>query len=165
MTLDEVIAHAREKAKEKRKEMQCKTCKLFVRSDLHPLQGYCRKNEFHSIEIDSWSKVCSEYVPKEMCKCAEEHEQLAEWLEELKFLKQWKSDIMDSFCKYDVSSFEELVTNARNKAIDDFVKEICKMIVQSENNGNYRFYAVEIKQAIDDLAEQLKAGGADETVL
>lgn len=44
-----------------------------------------------------------------------------------------------------------------DKGIDDFVKEICKMIVQSENNGNYRFYAVEIKQAIADLAEQLKA--------
>ena len=85
-------------------------------------------------------------------------QQIAEWLEELKFLKQWKSDIMDNFCKYDVNSFEELVTNTRNKAIDDFVKEICKMIVQSENNGNYRFYAVEIKQAIADLAEQLKAG-------
>ena len=96
--------------------------------------------------------------PDNIKKCAEEHEQLAEWLEELKFLKQWKSDIMDSFCKYDVSSFEELVTNARNKAIDDFVKEICKMIVQSENNGNYRFYAVEIKQAITDIAEQLKEG-------
>ena len=89
---------------------------------------------------------------------AEDNDQVAEWLEELKFLKQWKSDIMDSFCKYDVSSFEELVVNARNKAIDDFVKEICKMIVQSENNGNYRFYAVEIKQAIANLAEQLKAG-------
>ena len=85
-------------------------------------------------------------------------QQIAEWLEELKFLKQWKSDIMDNFCKYDVNSFEELVTNTRNKAIDDFVKEICKMIVQSENNGNYRFYAVEIKQAIANLAEQLKAG-------
>ena len=70
----------------------------------------------------------------------------------------WKSDVLDEFCKYDVSSFEELVTNTRNKAIDDFVKEIFKMIVQSENNGNYRFYAVEIKQAIADLAEQLKAG-------
>ena len=96
--------------------------------------------------------------PDNIKKCAEEHDQLAEWLEELKFLRQWKSDIMDSFCKYDVNSFEELVTNARNKAIDDFVKEICKMIVQSENNGNYRFYAVEIKQAIADLAEQLKVG-------
>ena len=96
--------------------------------------------------------------PDNIKKCAEEHDQLAEWLEELKFLKQWKSDIMDSFCKYDASSCEELIANARNKAIDDFVKEICKMIVQSENNGNYRFYAVEIKQAIANLAEQLKAG-------
>ena len=96
--------------------------------------------------------------PDNIKKCAEEHDQLAEWLEELKFLKQWKSDVVDSFCKYDVSSFEELVTNTRNKAIDDFVKEICKMIVQSENNGNYRFYAVEIKQAIANLAEELKAG-------
>ena len=96
--------------------------------------------------------------PDNIKKCAEEHDQLAEWLEELKFLKQWKSDIMDSFCKYDVSSFEELITNTRNKAIDDFVKEVCKMIVQSENNGNYRFYAVEIKQAIANLAEELKVG-------
>ena len=87
-----------------------------------------------------------------------QHEQLTEWLEDYKHIKQWKSDIMDSFCRYDVSSFEELVANTRNKAIDDFVKEICKMIVQSENNGNYRFYAVEIKQAIADIAEQLKAG-------
>ena len=43
------------------------------------------------------------------------------------------------------------------KGVDDFLTEICKMIVQSENNGNYRFYAVEIKQSIADLAEQLKA--------
>ena len=48
------------------------------------------------------------------------------------------------------------------KGIDDFLSEICKMIVQSENNGNYRFYAVEIKQSIADLAEQLKAGVKNE---
>ena len=42
------------------------------------------------------------------------------------------------------------------KGIDDFLREICKMYVQSESNGNYRFYAVEIKQSIADLAEQLK---------
>ena len=87
-----------------------------------------------------------------------QHEHLSEWLEDYKHIKQWKSDVMDGFCRYDASSFEELVTNARNKAIDDFVKEICKMYVQSERNGNYRFYSVEIKQAIADLAEQLKAG-------
>ena len=48
------------------------------------------------------------------------------------------------------------------KGIDDFLSEICKMIVQSESNGNYRFYAVEIKQSIADLAEQLKAGDKNE---
>ena len=48
------------------------------------------------------------------------------------------------------------------KGVDDFLKKICKMIVQSESNGNYRFYAVEIKQSIADLAEQLKAGVENE---
>ena len=55
-------------------------------------------------------------------------------------------------------TLDRILSYERNKAIDDFVKEIYKMIVQSENNGNYRFYAVEIKQAIAYLAEQLKAG-------
>lgn len=132
MTLDEAILHAREVAERNRK--QYKNCP--------------------SDRTDIRYQTCEE--------CAEEHKQLAEWLEELKFIRQWKSDIMDDFCKYDVSSFEELVTNVRNKAIDDFVKEICKMYVQSERNGNYRFYSVEIKQTIADLAEQLKAGVAND---
>ena len=72
-------------------------------------------------------------------------QQIAEWLEDYKRIKQWKSDIMDSFCKYDVNSFEELVTNTRNKAIDDFVKEF-KRKTPIEN------------YLIDELAEQLKAG-------
>ena len=48
-----------------------------------------------------------------------------------------------------------------NKAVDDFCAEICKAIVQSERNGDYIFYAVEIKQSISDLAEKLKAGDSD----
>ena len=82
-------------------------------------------------------------------------EQIAEWLEEL---KQYRAIGTVEECKNSVLKILE----AYNKAIDDFVKEICKMIVQSENNGNYRFYAVEIKQAIADLAEQLKAGVENE---
>ena len=128
MTLDEAIAHEKELAKE-----------IYIEAML------CHANPDDG-KLDS----CIE--------SGRYNERLAEWLEELKFIRQWKSDVMDDFCKYDVSSFEELITNARNKAIDDFVKEICKMYVQSENNGNHRFYAVEIKQAIADLAEQLKAG-------
>ena len=96
------------------------------------------------------------YIPK-----GKEEERLAEWLEELKFLRQWKSDVMDEFCKYDCNSVEEARHNAYNKAVDDFCAEICKAIVQSERNGDYRFYAVEIKQSISDLAEKLKAGDVD----
>lgn len=61
---------------------------------------------------------------------------------------------------YDVvlnlTELANLIKTLQDKTIDEFLTEICKMIVQSENNGNYRFYAVEIKQAIADLAEQLK---------
>ena len=83
------------------------------------------------------------------------HEQIANWLEELVMLR------LDS-CMIHMPERLHLVENGYNKAIDDFVKEICKMIVQSENNGNYRFYAVEIKQAIADLAERLKAGATND---
>ena len=130
-------------------------------------------------ELQEEIDLCNKYfIEEDMHKESTEHERLAlkivtmcmqtlsalkdGELEDYKHIKQWKSDVMDGFCKYDVSSFEELIANARNKAIDNFVKEICKMIVQSENNGNYRFYAVEIKQAIADLAEQLKAGEQNE---
>ena len=84
-------------------------------------------------------------------KFVQESGQLAEWLEDYKHIKQWKSDIMDEFCKYDVSSFEELVTNTRNKAIDDFVTK-------------YKFCdnrSIQCRKALncaDCIAEQLKAG-------
>ena len=128
MTLDDAIEHEKELAK----EIYIEAMLCHANPDDGKLDGCIERGRYH--------------------------ERLAEWLEELKFIRQWKSDIMDEFCKHDVSSFEELVTNTRNKAIDDFVKEICKMYVQSERNGNYRFYSAEIKQAIADLAEQLKAG-------
>ena len=78
-------------------------------------------------------------------------QQIAEWLEDYKRIKQWKSDVMEEFCKYDVSSFEELVTNTRNKAIDDFVTK-------------YKFCdnrSIQCRKALncaDCIAEQLKVG-------
>ena len=48
------------------------------------------------------------------------------------------------------------------KGIDDFVKKICEKYTEEESNGNYRFYAVEIKQSIADLAKQLKRKGVTE---
>ena len=103
-------------------------------------------------------------------RSAEEHEQLAEWLEDYKHIKQWKSDIMDSFCKYDVSSFEELIANARNKAIDDFVERLTTYLgienatkygnknAEQMRNSYGTFMNYEIAESIEDVAEQLKAG-------
>ena len=100
-------------------------------------------------EITNTDAICPAHCNIPCEKCLQESGQIAEWLEELKSYKS------DDFTK----NLQTLVyKKVYNKAIDDFVKEICKMIVQSENNGNYRFYAVDIKQAIADLAEQLKAG-------
>ena len=134
MTLDEAILHAREVAVRNRK--QYKNCP--------------------SDRTDIRHQTCEE--------CAEEHEQLAQWLEDYKHIKQWKSDIMDEFCKYDVYSFEELVTNARNKAIDDFVKKISE-----SNQGRWRVTRYEHGEAVSEtmsydigtirlIAEQLKEG-------
>ena len=97
-------------------------------------------------EITNTDANCPAHCNISCDKCVQESLQLTEWLEELKFLRQWKSDIMDSFCKYDVNSFEELVANTRNKAIDDFVKEICKMYVHSERNDNYKFIQSKLRK-------------------
>ena len=121
MTLDEAIAHEKELAK----EIYIEAMLCYANPDDGKLDGCIERGRYH--------------------------ERLAEWLEELKFIRQWKSDIMDEFCKYDVSSFEELVTNTRNKAIDDFVTK-------------YKFYdnrSIQCRKALncaDCIAEQLKAG-------
>ena len=119
MTIDEAIAHEKEVAKE-----------IYVEAML------C-----HANPDDGKLDDCIER--------GRYHDQFAEWLEDYKHIKQWKSDIMDSFCKYDVSSFEELVANARNKAIDDFVKGVKDLIVDLS--------VIRFKH-IDELAEQLKVG-------
>ena len=127
MTIDEAIAHARQVAKNQRKDYDnCKT------------------------KLEYGCKDCADYYSKPCKECANEHEQLADWLEELKRRREYDGEIIGS------GALNNAYNQGYNKAIDDFVKEICKMIVQSENNDNYKFYAVEIKQAIADLAEQLK---------
>ena len=81
-----------------------------------------------------------------------------EWFDEYdkQIIEQYKAD---TNLKDTIKEIHDNIANEMYcKGIDDFLTEICKMIVQSESNGNYRFYACEIKQSIADLAEQLKAG-------
>ena len=58
----------------------------------------------------------------------------------------------DENIKYDVSSFEELIANARNKAIDDFVKFANTMPTVESEDGTIR------PMWLEEMGEQLKAG-------
>ena len=102
-------------------------------------------------EITNTDANCHIHCIHSCEKCAQESGQLAEWLEDYKHIKQWKSDVMDDFCRYDASSFEELVTNTRNKAIDDFVKEY-------KSCDNRSIQCKKFLNCADCIAEQLKVG-------
>ena len=123
MTIDEAIAHAREVVNSN---------KTKAAYDDEFLKRFC--------------------TSKESCiKCAEEHEQLAEWLEELK-----------AYRTLDKTNFSD----GYNKAIDDFTEKLnakCDGMIKEQWNSNVapiswaEAYA-DFKDDIEEIAEQLKAG-------
>lgn len=116
MTLDEVITHEKELAKE-----------IYVEAML------CHANPDDG-KLDSCIEI------------GKYHEQLVEWLEELKDLRELKDTI--------TSNAEVLEIQGYNKAIDEFVKLVKKYDWDIRNRNENAF----IYGAIDKIAEQLKAG-------
>lgn len=87
--------------------------------------------------------------------CAEEHEQLAEWLEELKDYRDKNKMVvrvdvenMDSI-KDKIEELSKYAEIQYEKAIDDFVESVKNLIAGSS--------VIRFKD-IDEIAEQLKAG-------
>ena len=117
MTLDEAIKHARDKAKEQRKDYD--TCVV--------KEGYGCKD-------------CAYYYSKPCIECAEEHDQLAEWLEELKKLREFK-EVYQKGMDYSYATF------MYNKAIDDLTEKIV-------GYGTYDYYGNVID--VLEIAEKLK---------
>ena len=107
-------------------------------------------------EITNADANCPAHCNISCDKCVQESKQLAEWLEELKFIRQWKSDVMDEFCKYDCNSVEEARHNGYNKAIDDFVNFANTMPTVETDDGEIR------PMWLEEIAEQLKAGVKNE---
>ena len=103
MTIDEKIAKEKANAEKLRKIIET---------------GYDGEISIESLFCDDTAAIKEVYERFE--SCAKEHEQRAEWLEELKFLRQWKSDVMDEFCKYDCNSVEEAWHYGYNKAIEEY---------------------------------------------
>lgn len=130
-SLDEAIAHEREVAKRNR---------ILLDSDELVQKSY------------------DAYFDKLKCKkCAEEHEQLAEWLEELKDYRDKNKMVVRIDCENMDSikdKIEELSRYAEiqyNKAIDDFAEKI-------KSNDRLGYVGC-LDKIIDEMAEQLKEGG------
>ena len=118
MTIDEAIKHAKDKAKEQRKDYD--TCVV--------KEGYGCKD-------------CAYYYSKPCIECAEEHEQLAEWLEELKDYRRFNG------AKTFDNGFNQGEKYGYNKAIDDLTEKIV-------GYGTYDYYGNVID--VLEIAEKLK---------
>ena len=127
MTLDEAILHAREIAERNRK--QYKNCP--------------------SDRTDIRYQTCEE--------CAEEHEQLAKWLEEL---KSYRTSVFSG------DMTQKMLKEEYCKAVDDFAEKLnakCDGMIKEKWNSNVtpiswaEAYA-DFKDDIDDISEQLKVG-------
>ena len=128
MTLDEAIAHAREVSEEQRKD-----------------------NEKCEYKAEYGCKGCADYYSKPCIECAEEHEQLAEWLEELKMLRELKEEHRK------IGNIEGF-NKGYNKAIDDFKKMLTieKIKEYAESDGFINLNNCSLM--IFDIAEKLKVG-------
>ena len=119
MTIDEAIAHAREVA------------------------AIQRNND----KLNKTLGVISPYYKTDCIKCAEEHEQLAKWLEELKAyrgigtVEECRNSVLD-------------IPKAYNNGIDDFVRFANTMPTVEEEDGTAR------PMWLEEIAEQLKVGDA-----
>lgn len=135
MTIDEAIARERQQAKEQRNHI--------------------------GTWDEEYSKKCELY--------AEEHEQLVERLEELRELRVTVSELQ---CEMQATGalLNERDKETRNNAIDDFAEKLnakCDGMIKDKWNSNVapiswaEAYA-DFKDDIDEIAEQLKAGGENE---
>ena len=117
LSIDEEIAHAREKTKYDK-------CPTRMR--------YCCEMCFHKPK-------CNEV--------AKEHEQLAEWLEEL---KSYRASVFSGYMT------QKMLKEEYNKAIDDLLGGMNQITYNCQD-------ADELFEKICDLAEQLKVGGENES--
>ena len=141
MTLDEAIIHAREVAERNRK--QYKNCP--------------------SDRTDIRYQTCEE--------CAEEHKQLAEWLEELKMYKSLAPrELVSEKQKNDRAiecskGFDYGFKTGYNKATDDYADKAIKIVYEANNrdrNPQPRDMVADIHYKLLEIAEQLKAGGEND---
>ena len=118
--------------------------------------GYDGEISIEALFCDDTAAIKEAYERFE--NCAKEHEQLAEWLEELKALKIGLNIKCDSLNE----ALEKGKKIGYNKAIDDFVKEIVDRGL-SANDDKYCITRYDnYLKVIKEISEQLKEGGKNE---
>ena len=151
MTLDEAIQRENKIAEENQKIVDTE----IVFDDVSLSQLYCDDTEVIEEHLSNYRK------------CAEYHKQIAKWLEQLKAyieigtVEECRNSVLD-------------IQKAYNKAIDDFANGISEYL-GVENATKYgnrsaeqqrisydTLMKYEIADAIDDIAEQLKEGIAND---
>ena len=125
MTIDEAIVHAREVASEQKRR-----------------SGACVQNDS---ECDKFSTCL---------KCAEEHEQLAKWLEEL---KSYRASVFSG------DMTQKMLKEEYNNAIDDFAEKIIRYVDCGHlcSPTEIRWSDLAVVEMVKKLAEQLKAGDGE----
>ncbi len=136
MTIDEAIARERELAEMHRNN-------IVPKEDYHNMPWIDKNNEASM-------------------RSAEEHEQIAEWLEELKDYRDKNKMVvrvdvenMDNI-KDKIEGLSKYAESEYNKALDDFVKFASTMPTVESEDGTIR------PMWLEEIAEQLKAGGAND---
>lgn len=134
MTIDEAIAHAREVARESREN-------IINGSNLEPYESYCNVK-------------CEQ--------CSEEHEQLANWLEELKLLKEEKKE----FQIIARDNYETVYDTAINDFVEEFSIDLSESIIwgliSNKNSLNDKsdmivdYVISEVNRVADKLKDKLK---------
>ena len=115
--------------------------------------------------IDEWiekaklnAKVNVEYPTDEMLlQEAEEYAQLAEWLEELKSIKE-NSISKEAFEKMKSKAYKKGHRQGYNKAIDDFADKIIDLCDDGEFMNRFNEFPA---TTILEIAEQLREGVED----
>ena len=128
MTIDEAIQRENKIVEENQKIVDTE----IVFDDVSLSQLYCDDTEVIEEHLENYKK------------CAEYHKKLAEWLEELKAIKENKH-----------RSLRHMYEKGYNKAIDDFVN-FANTMPTVEVDGEIR------PMWLEEIAEQLKAGGKNE---
>ena len=98
------------------------------------------------------------YYNSQCVRLAEEHEQLAEWLELLKWYQQGMEDIPSESGVLP----KDVYRAGYIKAIDDFKRIICEELKLYIDHEDYMCVGLSLHKFTRDLAEQLKEGGKDE---